>query len=37
MKLKYGTQKILQGMCKRITLKAKFLEIGVQDLKEEEE
>jgi hypothetical protein len=37
MKQKDKTQKILQGMYKRIILKAKFLEIGAHDLKQGEE
>jgi hypothetical protein len=37
MNQKDRTQKLLQGMYKRIILKAKFLEIGVQDLKQGEE
>jgi hypothetical protein len=37
MKQKYMTQKLLQGMYKRIILKSKFFEIGVQYLKQGEE
>jgi hypothetical protein len=37
MKQKYMTQKLLQGMYKRIILKSKLFEIGVQDLKQGEE
>jgi hypothetical protein len=37
MKQKDRTQKLLQRMYKRIILKAKFLEIGVEDPKQGEE